>query len=353
MIAPSGRRIGARLAKRTGTVRAPEGAKLNAEQAGFYLVHQPDTEWKSLAAYPPLDRYGLQSDAYSLMRAGYVTVPAYLALLEKYRDEENHHVWGSLAGGVRTLAEIFVGDPAVDRLMAWARGLFAPILGKVGWEERAGESSEQQLLRATVLSAGMYFGEGSVVEEVAKRFQSARRDLSTLAPNLQGVVFSGAARHGGDEVLDQLTELYEKADLPEVKMRLLGATGAFRREGPLRKAVAYTLESGKVRPQDGFYVFSGVPIEAKRAGWSLLKERWATIDARYGKSGMIGHFIIAAASGIPSEDHAKDVEAFFKSHPAPFATAKIKQTVEGVRARARFRARNEGALAEFFGSQGR
>ena len=149
-------------------------------------------------------------------------------------------------------------------------------------------------------------------------------------------------------MLDQLTGLYEMADLPETKVRLLGAMGAFRRAAPLRKAVEFTLSSGKVRPQDGFYVFSTVPIEVKPAAWGLVKEHWATLDARYGKSGMIGNIITAAASAIPTEEHAKDVEAFFKSHPAPFATAKIKQALEGIRARAKFRARNADALAKYF-----
>jgi aminopeptidase N len=283
------------------------------------------------------------------MRAGYLSVGSYLNLAGAYRNEENHHAWGGIAGGLRALADIYVGDPAVKQLMEWAQALFAPVIGKVGWEEAPGESSERQLLRMTVLSAGMYFGEAKVVAGVKRRFESARADLSSLSPNLQGVVFGGAARHGGDDVLDQLTALYEKADLPEVKVRLLGATGAFLREAPLRKAVDYTINSGKVRAQDGMYVFSGVPIETKPAAWSLVKEHWPTLDQRYGKSGMIGRFISLAAAAVPSEAHARDIESFFQKNPAPFATEVIKQTLEGIRARATFRARNASALKEFFG----
>jgi aminopeptidase 2 len=165
---------------------------------------------------------------------------------------------------------------------------------------------------------------------------------------LQGLVFTGAARHGSDEVLDQLIALYEKADLPETKARLLRATGAFRREAPLRRAVTYTLRSGKVRPQDGLYVFAGAPIDTRLVVWALVKENWKMIDERYGKSSMIGDIISAAAGGIPTEAHAKDVAKFFKTHPAPFATESIKQTLEGIRARSKFRMRNTKALTEYF-----
>lgn len=58
--------------------------------------------------------------------------------------------------------------------------------------------------------------------------------------------------------------------------------------------------------------------------------------------------ISAAAAGIPSEAHAKDVEQFFKTHPTPSATQKIDQTLERIRILARFRAQNAGALAAYF-----
>ncbi len=348
MVDARGRKKSARLSARKTVIPAPPGTKLNAGQPGFYLVHYSGGAWKDVGSLGALDRYGLQSDAYLLMRAGYVSVPEYLGLLDAFRAEENPHVWGGIAGGLRALADLYVGDAALPRLEEFVRNLVRPVVEKVGWEERADEPADRQLLRATVLSVAVHFGEPSAVAEAQRRFESARRDLSSVRPNLHGLVFTGAARHGGDESLDQLTGLYEKADLPETKVRLLAATGAFRREGPLRRAVEFTLSSGKVRPQDGMHVFAGSPIETRAVAWSLVQEHWSTLDERYGKSWMIGHIISAAASGIPSEAHAREVEAFFRKHPAPYATEKIRQTLEGIRARAKFRARNGRALEEFF-----
>jgi aminopeptidase N len=163
------------------------------------------------------------------------------------------------------------------------------------------------------------------------------------------MIFAGAARHGDGATFDALAELHEKADLPEVKVQLLRSLGAFRKAELTRRAVEYTL-SDKVRRQDAMAVFGSIPVEMKPTAWKLLQEEWPILDERYGKSGLIGHFISAAASGIPSEEHAADVERFFKEHPAPYASEKIKQTLEGIRARAKFRARNKSGLAEFFGA---
>lgn len=346
-----------RLSARQGSIDAPakDWVKVNAGQAGFYLAHYDEAGWRALAkaveslALSPMDRYGLQEDAYSLMRAGYLSVPGYLSLAGAFSREDNHYVWGGVAGGVGALADIFVGDPEVPRLEAWARKLLQPTLARVGWDEAAGEPNEKVLLRATIVGAAVAFAEPGAVEQVKRRFEAAKEHPSLIPPNLRSVIFSGAARYGGDETFKALTELYEKADLPEVKVQLLRSLGAFRQEGPLRKAVAYAL-SDKVRRQDAMAVFGSIPIEMKPVGWKLLQENWAVLDERYGKSGLIGHFISAAASGIPTEEHAAEVEKFFKDHPAPYGSEKIKQTLEGIRARAKFRTRNQGALAKFFAS---
>jgi aminopeptidase N len=282
------------------------------------------------------------------MRAGYLPIGTYLKLVQGFGEEGNCHIWCGLVAGLRTMAEIFVGDSRIPSLERFARDLLQATVEKVGWEERAGESPERQLLRATVLDAATYFGDRATVAEVSRRFGALGEDLAAVPPNLQGVVFTGAARHGGDDVLDKLITLYEKVQLPETRVRLLKATGAFRREASLRRAIAYALQSGKVRPQDGAYVFSGTPIETRAVAWASVKENWNVIDERYGRSSILGTIIAAAAGGIPSEAHAKDVRAFFKVHPAPKAKEAIKHTLEGISARAKFRSRNRGALKAYF-----
>jgi aminopeptidase N len=353
----SGRVTVHRLTEKETTVDAPskDWVKANAGQTGFYLSHYDDAGWKALAkaveslAVGPMDRYGLQEDAYSLMRAGYLSVPGYLNLAGSFSREENHYVWAGVADGIAAITEIFVGDPDVPRLEEWGRKLVKPTLQKVGWDEKADDPNERMLLRATLLAAAVRFADPDAIDQVRTRFEAARKNLSAVPPNTRSVIFSGAARNGDASTFDALTELHEKADLPEVKVQLLRSLGAFRQEALLRKSVAYAL-SEKVRRQDAMAVFGSIPIEMKPVGWKLLQENWAVLDERYGKSGLIGHFIAAAAGGIPSEDHAAQVEKFFQDHPAPYASEKIKQTLEGIRARAKFRSRNRKGLSEFFAS---
>lgn len=353
----NGRTTAARLAAREANVDVPpsDWIKVNAGQAGFYLAHYDDAGWAGLAkavetlALPTMDRYGLQEDAYSLMRAGYLSVPAYLRFAGAFGRETNHYAWGGVLDGVAALADIFMGDPRIPKLEEWARALLKPAAAAIGWEEKADESSDRILLRATLLGSSLRFAAPEAIAFARSRLDAAKKDLSSLPPNLRSTIFYGVARHGDAAAFDAVVELYEKADLPEVKVQLLRSLGAFRQEALTRRAIEYTL-SDKVRRQDAMAPFGSIPVEMKPAAWKIFQEKWPVIDERYGKSGLIGHFVAAAASGIPTEEHAKDVERFFKDHPAPYASEKIKQTLEGIRARAKFRARNLQALSQFFGA---
>jgi puromycin-sensitive aminopeptidase len=352
---PSGKIMDHRLWHREWTVDAkvPEWVKVNAGQAGFYLAHYDEAGWKSLAkaveslALPTMDRYGLQEDAYSLMRAGYLSVPGYLRFVGSFSKETNHYAWGGVLDGIAALADIFLGDPNVPKLEAWARSLLKPTAASVGWDEAPNESSERTLLRTTILGSAVRFGDPEVVDQVKRRFEAVRKDLTAVAPNLRSTIFYGTARHGDASSFDALADLHEKADLPEVKVQLLRSLGAFRKAELTRRAIEYAL-SDKVRRQDAMAVFGSIPAEMKPTAWRIFQEKWPILDERYGKSGLIGHFVSASASGIPTEEHAAEVEQFFRDHPAPYASEKIKQTLEGIRTRAKFRKRNQSGLAQFF-----
>src|SRR5579883_1522756 len=129
-----------RLSTREGSVDAPasDWVKLNAGQAGFYLSQYDDAGWKALAAavgslaLPAMDRYGLQEDAYSLMRAGYLPVPGYLRFAGSYARETNPYAWGGVLDGIAALVDIFQGDPNVPKLEAWARSLLQATAHAVG-----------------------------------------------------------------------------------------------------------------------------------------------------------------------------------------------------------------------------
>ena len=91
-------------------------------------------------------------------------------------------VWRDQA---RTLAGIegyYGPGPGKAAFRTWASGLLAPVLQRVGFDARPGESSSEAVLRETLLLALSQIGDPTVSAEARRRFAAAASDLSRLAP---------------------------------------------------------------------------------------------------------------------------------------------------------------------------
>ncbi len=109
---------------------------------------RPAIESKAL---PTADRLGLESDAFALMRAGYLPATQFLALASAYAAEREYPVWSDLAGSLGWLANLLAGEAFESQLKASARDLLRPIVAHLGWEPRPNESHLDALLRGIVL----------------------------------------------------------------------------------------------------------------------------------------------------------------------------------------------------------
>ena len=74
-----------------------------------------------------------------------------------YKNENDASVWSDLASNLRDIEQLISDEPVHAAYQKFARELFAPAAGKIGWEPRADEGHLDALLRSTVLSqAGSY-----------------------------------------------------------------------------------------------------------------------------------------------------------------------------------------------------
>ncbi len=288
----------------------------------------------------PIDRYGVQENAYLLARAGRLGLDSYLEVVAAYEGEREPWVMSGLLAGLRAMRESLVGLPIATRLSAAVQRLVLPCLEQLGWLEREGELPAVSLLRSCVIEAALDVGASNWLEQARAWFEIALRAPGDVPMSILPLVLRSAARHGSTREFDGLLTLYEDCPTAELRAHVLGAMGAFLAHDPLTRALELSVSSA-VRPHDTLLVFGGASIERKASFWCFLRERWAELDLRLGDSMAMGHLVAAAASGVPTEAHAAEVERFFEAHPSPFAAETIALTVERIRARARFRSRHE------------
>ena len=99
----------------------------------------------------PVDRLGVQSDAFALAKAGQLATDRALGLAVKYVNEEDFTVWSDLAG---SLGDIMGTWAAEDMEYSLMQKLLLKIMSRVidvlGWEPKSGEHALFPMLRPLV-----------------------------------------------------------------------------------------------------------------------------------------------------------------------------------------------------------
>ncbi len=337
------------------TAPAQDWVKLNAGQTGFYRVQYSLQEWtilrsavqnKKLAA---IDRLGLEDDAYALVRGGYSPATQFLSLAEAYKGEDDVSVWRDLTSSLHGIETIVADQLYLEKYRTFAGGLFKDAAKRVGWDAKRGEGHMDSLLRSTILSQAGYYSDPSVVKEAAVRFTGFVKNPSSLHPDLRGLVYGTVAQHGSEKTYNTLWELHNKAETSEERNRFLISLARFHD----RELLAETLERAmgkEVRLQDSVTAIGAVAgnLKGRDLAWDFVRKNWKELDRRYGRGGFAITRLVSITGAFTTEDRLKEVDGFFKSHPAPSAARTISQSLEKIRLNIKWLDKNGKELRTFF-----
>ena len=343
-------------AVRVATESQDEWVKVNPSQTGFYRVRYEREEIERLIdpirdlELPPIDRLGIQNDAYALARAGHVPATDFLRVAEAYANETDASVCGDLASNLGGIDRLLWDAPYYDRFREFALGIFRPIGARAGWDEAEGEGPRAPLLRSTALGQLGGYGDETTLAEATRRLGLYVDDAANVRPDIRSIVFSLAAKQGDGGTYESLWELKRNAPSQEEEVRLLAALTQFEQPGLVRDALERSL-GDEVRSQDTITMV--VRAAGTRVGrdltWEFVKENWGEFDRRYGDGGFQIMRLASITSGFTTRERLEDVERFFRDNPTPSADMSIRQSLERVRLNVAWLERNARALAEWFG----
>ncbi len=332
--------------------------KLNAGQTGFYRVAYDEAEWlrlgEAIAAQelPPVDRLGLQNDAYALVKSGRLPATVFLSLAESFVGETDAIVWGDLAANLKGLENLLAGTAELADYRRFARSLFSRIAAETGWDEQPGDGHLEALRRSTVIGQFGAYGDEGTLAEALRRFTAYASDGAPLRPDIRGVVFGLSAQQSERAVYDELWRLHRAAELHEEKVRILGALTRVRDSALMRDLLERSM-GGEVRSQDTPLVIvqAAGNTEGRDLAWEFLKEQWDELDRRYGKGGFAIMRLVSIGAGFASAEREAEVREFFEAHPAPSAARTVQQTLESIRLNTRWTERNLSAVDEWLASR--
>ncbi|MEA2754745.1 MAG: hypothetical protein QOJ54_1034, partial [Aliidongia sp.] len=127
----------------------------NYGDAGYFRVQYDAGSLNALIAgyktLPVANRAALVADQWALVEAGRADIASYLDLTKALVGENERLVWTLVVDALTKIDEIERGSPDRAAFRRYAVGLLHPVLDRLGWADRAGDSSEAVLLRGQLI----------------------------------------------------------------------------------------------------------------------------------------------------------------------------------------------------------
>ena len=329
--------------------------KLNPEQTGFYRVRYSSSDLQKLVepirskSLTPIDRLGIQNDAFALSRAGIIPATDFLTIAEAYREEDNAPVCADLSSNLGGLDNLLSDEAYYGNFQAFSRSIFQQVAEIVGWDAKPDETNMDALLRSTVLNHVGGNDDENALREAAARFAAYADDPSGVSPDIRGIVFRLAAKRGGRSEYEAMWQLRADTPLQEEKVRFLLGLTSFEDRALLEETLNRSL-GDEVRVHDTVSVITLVAgnTQGRDLAWQFLKDNWPELDRRYGEGGFAIMRLVGIASAFTTLEMHDDVERFFTDNPAPGAARTISQSLERIRLSAAWLDRNRDELAGWF-----
>jgi aminopeptidase N len=161
----------------TTAISVPGAApvKLNAGQTVYYRVKYGGAFPELVKAFDGIgaaDQLGLLNDAWALGEAGVAPISDYLDLTLKLTSATDRVVCRQVIETLLAVDSLCGPGSQRDALRAHGRKLLKPVLDSIGWDQKAGERSNETVLREYLIASLAQLGEQGVKVEADRRFRA-------------------------------------------------------------------------------------------------------------------------------------------------------------------------------------
>jgi tricorn protease interacting factor F2/3 len=334
------------FSKKSMSVKLPKntiGFVANYGRKGFYRVKYDEgilLDLKMLVdekRIPPIDRWAVQNDLFSLCVSGDEQVRNYLDFSDAYFDEDSYLASVNVAHNLASLYFRSFDEKFVEEIRSYAINYFRKILSNLGWEPRKSDKHTDALLRSFAISALGKMNDDSVTDIAIEKYKKFLKSPRSLSPDLIEPICSIAAWNGNSKTFNELKKLYTNSKTMEEKLRFLGAMCGFQDKKLLAKTLDFS-QTSEVRSQN--MQLPIMKIAANPYGdkilWPWLKKNWKKINKKVGHGNPLFNRIVASIAGVADDSMENEIKLFFKKNPTPGTERTQKQTLERIRINSKF-----------------
>ena len=334
------------FSKKSMSVKLPKntiGFVANYGRKGFYRVKYDEgilLDLKMLVdekRLPPIDRWAVQNDLFSLCVSGDEQVRNYLDFSDAYFNEDSYLASVNVAHNLASLYFRAFDEKFVEEIRSYAINYFRKILSNLGWEPKKSDKHTDALLRTFAIAVLGKMNDETVTDEAIKKYKKFLKSPRSLSPDLIETICSIAAWNGNSKTFAELKKLYTNAKTMEEKLRFLGAMCGFQDKKLLVKTLDFS-QTSAVRSQNmqlPIMKIAGNPYGDKVL-WPWLKKNWKKINKKVGHGNPLFNRIVASIAGVADDSMEKEIKLFFKNNPTPGTERTQSQTLERIRINSKF-----------------
>ncbi|KAI0811123.1 leucyl aminopeptidase [Irpex lacteus] len=341
--------------------------KLNAGATGVYRVLYAPERLVTIAkeavkedsVFSIEDRIGLVYDAVALARAGYLDVSAVLSLFDVFRHEEERLVWDCIATSFSVFVSTWYEYPQIlEKLNAFRRELFAPIVNRLGYDYDEDESDDIHELRTTAISTAADAGDEGVIKELQSRFSKAIEsrdddddDDSCIPPDLLRATYVTAVKNGGQKEYDQVKTILGKPKSPTVERAAMRALCASQSTELAEETWKYIMTKSK--DSDVPYFFSSFRHNLGKRHFLLEKFRqdYEVLYKRLEGNFSFMYLVNYSHVGLSSQKDWEESKEFFKDKDVSKYSMELQQGLDGIHTRSEWIKRSTSDLQQWLESR--
>jgi len=286
---------------------------------------------------PPIDRWAIQNDLYSLCVSGNEQVQNYLDFSDAYYEEDSYLASINVAHNLAGLYFRAFNEKFSEKIRGYAINYFRKILFDLGWEPKKSDKHTDALLRSFAISTLGKMDDKQVLQEAKKRYDKFLKHPKSLSPDLIDPICSVVAWNGNSKTYSELVKLYTNAKTMEEKLRFLGAMSGFKDLRLLKKSLDFS-QTSAVRSQNMQLPIMKVAANpyGEKILWPWLKINWKKITKKVGHGNPLFNRIVASISLVADDSMENEIKQFFRKNPTPGTERTQAQTLERIRINSKF-----------------
>ena len=332
---------------------AADTVLVNEGGHGFYRVRYTgallDRLLGRLSELHAIERFNLLSDAWAISVAGLMSVPEYVEVTARFRDERDRNVWSIIVASLHALNRII--EPADrPRLEALVRDRLRNMVETLGWDARPGEDELTRQLRGDLLRAfGTLGNDAGTQARAAELYARHVAGATSVDANVLPALIATLAHAGDATRYDEFLGRFRSAATPQEEQRYLYALTGFRRPELLEQTLQRTVND-EIRTQDAPFVVRTLlmSVYGRELAWRFVKTNWDTMDRKYPKHGL--RRMAEGVTGLARAELERDVREFFATRKVDLGGKTLEQYLEQLHVAVTLREREGAGLAEMLAS---